>query len=410
MLFKEWRKNAERFLQKSNYRSILNNILQREENWLLDEAPARGQLLRVLVEFFLSSPAGVPVFEQPLAIRLLQFKEARTLLNEWRDALKGIQRKHYKEKPLLGVYQDLKNQLPRRKRVNHLESEVFGEDPAFQVFIKVKALVDSITEDTVFKELLREYKKRINEFYKLRCWLQESLIRRNTESGWLEVVPETAAEKKLQDMLKASTSRVRKELANMPVGVNLWQRENLESSLSLQNKANKVLQQIITRWYYLGRKMNEFKKSAAILKRQKQNLLVFLEHVAVPPSNQALETDNGQLKQLWRLSSGCQDKPYTLMYHGHSSSMARNVYQRSDKQSPLEILGFPREIIDKWLYTCPRKTLKAAREKLEKYREPRRFRLRVSRQSLREILKDGRQIWLSWAVNQVQEYLATKGS
>jgi hypothetical protein len=409
-LMEDWVKKAKKFLQKSQYRVVLNQTLLELENSTAGAWPPHGQSLRALIEFFLSPPAGVPEFEEPMFIRFLQFKEAWYLLGEWRNLLLGDKWKELRNKRLFEHYKLLKQKLPYMGRVNYLQHELFTADPFYLAFIQVKKLVETIWMDEVFRGLLKEYKKLKGAFQMLRSWLLETTIRRNQQEPWLNKRPETIGEKRLQDVLRQSTSRIRKELAKIPSRLNVWEESSQRVDLPLKERALHLLQLLMKRWKRKGVRLAGFLKAATILKRHSRFLLTFLEHAAIPVSNQALETDNGQLKQLWRLSSGCRDKPYTLEYHGHSSSMTRNCYQRIDKKSPLEMLGFTRELIEQWYHDCSRSSLKVARQAMELARQPRRLRLKVTRESLREAFKESYEAWLSWIVTRLEEYLRVKKS
>ncbi|MFW9997792.1 MAG: hypothetical protein ACFFD4_37475 [Candidatus Odinarchaeota archaeon] len=407
-LMENWVKKAKKFLQKSQYRVVLNQILLALEDSTVGAWPPHGQSLRALIELFLSPPAGVPEFEEPVFIRFLQFKETWYLLGEWGKLLLGDKWKESSNKRLFEYYKTLKWKLPYMGRVNYLQHGLFTADPFYRAYIQVKKLVETIWMDTVFRGLLKEYKKLKDAFQMLRSWLLETTARRNQQGPWLNKRPETTGEKRLQEVLRQSTSRIHKELTKIPSRLNTWEEPGQKVDLPLKEAASRLLQLLMKRWKRKGKQLAGFLKAATVLERHSRFLLTFLEHAAIPVSNQALETDNGQLKQLWRLSSGCRDKPYTLEYHGHSSSMARNCCRGFDKKSPLEMLGFTRETVEQWYHGCSRDSLKVARQAMELARQPRRLRLKVTRESVREAFKESHEAWLSWIVARLEEYLTVK--
>ena len=305
-------------------------------------------------------------------------------------------------------YRHLKAQLPLREQTDYFQHEIFTTDPFFQAFRHFKALVDEICTDRRIKVLLGQYKAIHNEFQTLRSWLLEAVIRRNTASEWSTLPPQTGSEARLHLLIERSTVRARAELTKIPGSLHAWRWEGPEPSLPLEEKAGRLLQRLITRWIRKPASTPGFRKGAAILARQQEFLLTFFQHVAIPVSNQALESDHGQLKKLWRQSAGGQEQASTLVYHGHSASMARNCVRGPGELSPLEILGFPREVIEHWYYTCPPARLEVAREAMRTVRRPRRLQLQAARQSLQEAFKGSERGWLEWAAERLDAYLAQK--
>jgi len=408
-LLTDWKKETKQFLQQTRYRKVLTQLLQDLEGLPLAFWPPHGESLRALVEFFLAPPAGSSSgFEEKMVRRLAQFQEARTLLNYWERTLKGQCATKGLEEPFLTHYRRLKAQLLPHERADYFQHEIFAIDPFFQAFRHFKALLDEICTDRRFKALLRQYKIIHDEFQTLRSWLLEAVVRRNAATEWTTLPPQPASEARLHRLLERSTARARAELEKIPVSLHAWQWLGPEPSFPFEEKAERLLQRILTRWARKPASAGGFRKAAEILARQQEFLLTFFKHPAIPVSNQALESDHGQLKQLWRRSSGCQEKPYTLVYHGNSASMARNCVRGSGELSPLEILGFPREVIDHWYNTCPLARLEAAREAMKAVRRPRRLRLQAARQSLQEAFQGSEQVWLEWATQQLAAYLAQK--
>ncbi|MFX0065136.1 MAG: hypothetical protein ACFFC7_23435 [Candidatus Hermodarchaeota archaeon] len=219
----------------------------------------------------------------------------------------------------------------------------------------------------------------------------------------------TPSEARLIQFLQRSTTRAKKELIQILSQHRAWRWKGGEPALSLPLKGQQALQKLINRWKRKGQFQKVFKKAATLLERQFDHLLVFFHHPAIPVSNQALETDHGCLKQLWRRISGCQDRAYLLAYHGHSASMTRNCYQGDDTPSPLEILGFPPEIIENWYRTCSSASLQDARQQMVEVRLPRRRALQIKRHSLREVFKDSLNDWLQWSLEQLSQYLQDQG-
>jgi hypothetical protein len=205
--------------------------------------------------------------------------------------------------------------------------------------------------------------------------------------------------------VQQSTAHARAELKKIPKSLHAWQWRGAEPPGSVEKQAKALLQRILTRWAAKSPTEGGFRQAVAILRKQLPYLLTFFQHVAIPVSTQALETDHGQLKQLWRRSTGGQDKPYTLVYHGHSASMTRNCVRGPGETSPLERLGFPPEVIAQWYRTCPPTQLKAARDAMTRARQPRRRRLQVARQSLLTVFEGSAQVWLEWVTQRLAAHL-----
>ena len=408
-LLTDWHIEAKVFLQQTHYRRELTRVLQELEALPLAAWPPHGKSLRALVEFFLAAPAGRPAFEAPLALRLAQFQEARTLLTRWERTLKGHQAtREGPAEPLLRRYRELKAQLPPQAQTDYFQHEIFTTDPFFQAFLCVKALIEDICTDHRFTALRRRYKGLHDEFQTLRSWLVEAVLRRNSTQGEeiLASTAQTPSEARLQQILERSTARARAELAKIPKSLHAWQWRGGEPALPVEEKAIRLFQRILTRWAKKPASEGGFSQAVELLSRQLPFLLTFFQHAAIPVSTQALETDHGQLKQLWRRSAGGQDRAYTLAYHGHSASMSRNCVRGPGKISPLEILGFPPEVIKQWYYTCSQTQLDTARETMMAIRQPRRLRLQAARQSLQEAFKGSAHEWLEWAAQQLAAYLA----
>jgi len=339
---------------------------------------------------------------------LTQFQEARTLLTRWERIVKGRRpAPEAPEAPLLTSYRELKGQLPPQERADYFAHEIFTTESFFQVFLRFKARVDAICTDKQFKVLLRYYKGIYAEFQTLRSWLLEAVIRRNeahAKSSRSE--PSTPREARLAQLLTDSTARARAELAKIPKSLRAWQWRDGTPAKPLEEQATWLLQRLLTRWGAKPAGEGSYSKAAALLRKQLPFLLTFFQNVAIPVSNQALETDHGQLKQLWRRSAGGQDRGYTLVYHGHASSMTRNCVRGPEESSPLEILGFPREVIEQWYYTCDLAQLEAARVTMRTVRRARQLRLQVARGSLQEAFKGSDHVWLEWATHRLAAYLA----
>jgi hypothetical protein len=221
--------------------------------------------------------------------------------------------------------------------------------------------------------------------------------------------PETLSEEQLIRHLHQTTQRAERELAQIPRSCHAWRWVEGEPEESLEWKARYTFRRLINRWAGKSKHYSGFKKATDILARQQTHLLTFLTHEGIPISNQALETDNGQLKQIWRRSSGGQDRSYTLIYHGNGTSMVRNCYQGDQNSSPLEILGFSKEIIELWLKTCSLESLKEVQDKKAYYTRIRRLQLKAKRQTLPELFKSAANDWLSWMIQQLTLYLEKKG-
>ncbi len=408
VLLSEWRAEAKVFLQQTRYRQELTHLLRDLDASPLEAWPPPVTSLRSLLEFFLDAPVGRSGWDDPLALRLAQFQEARTLLTSWARMVKG--RRPAPEAPpapLLTAYRELKGQLPPQERRDYFAHEIFTTEPFFQIFLRFKARIDAICTDKQFKVLLRYYKGIYTEFQKLRSWLLEAMIRRNeTHPKPTRLKPLTSSEARLAQLLAHSTARAHAELAKIPKSLRAWQWREGEPAWPLEEQATWLLQRLLIRWAAKPAREGSYSKAAALLRRQLPFLLTFFQNVAIPVSNQALETDHGQLKQLWRRSAGGQDRAYTLVYHGHASSMTRNCVRGPGEASPLEILGFPPEVIEQWYYTYDLAQLEAARATMTTVRRARRLRLQVARQSLQEAFKGSDHVWLEWATQRLAAYLA----
>ena len=408
VLLSDWRSETKGFLQQTRYRKELTHLLRDLDASPLEAWPPPVKSLRSLLEFFLAPPAGRSMWEDPLALRLAQFQEARTLLIRWERLVKGHRpASEEPEAPLFTTYREFKAQLAPQERVNYFAHEIFTTEPFFQVFLRFKARIDAICTDKQFKVLLRHYKGIHAEFQTLRSWLLEAVLRRNeAHAKPSRLEPTTPNEARLAQLLAHSTARARAELAKIPKSLRAWQWRDGTPEKPLEEQAMWLLQRLLTRWGAKPAGEGSFSKAAALLRRQLPFLLTFFQNVAIPVSNQALETDHGQLKQLWRRSAGGQDRAYTLVYHGHASSMTRNCMRGSAESSPLEILGFPPEVIEQWYYTCDQAQLEAARATMTTVRRARRLRLQVARQSLQEAFKGSEHVWLEWATQRLAAYLA----
>jgi hypothetical protein len=163
-----------------------------------------------------------------------------------------------------------------------------------------------------------------------------------------------------------------------------------------KKKAEILLHSLIHRWKVDYKDHKTFQKAVKVLHRQKAYLLTFFQHVAIPVSTQSIESDHSQLKQLWRLSSGVKDKPYTLVYHGNSTSLTRNTLATTDGLSPLELLGFSPDKISHWILTCSKENYFKAKSEMAKLREPRKIKLRTKQRSLSEQFKESFHHFLEW--------------
>lgn len=407
-LVENWEKKTKSFLQKIHYRRIFNRLFQELEQIAPNVWLPHGEPFRDIIRFFLGPVTGVPVFTVPMAIRLQQFEDAKIILNEWEAILRGRKTRRNRDNPLFVRYRALKNQLSKQELTNYFQHEIFQTDPIFHVFQQLKAIIDNITGTSQFKTLVKEYKDINNEILRLRSIVLGAIIDRNENSQWFTKTPQTRSEEYLQRLLCKNTARAKKELAKIPKFYHFWHWPGTLAKSTLQEKGEHVLQRIIDNWRRNKSDRVVFRKAANILDRHRPFLLTFLTHAAIPPSNQALETDNGQLKQLWRLSSGCQDKPYTLVYHGNSSSMARNFHTISDYPSSFEILGFSQEVLQQWLYSCSSEHFTTARLSMKSVRSNRLLRLRAARHTLIKIFRDHDNDILQWGISRLEEYLFQK--
>ena len=145
-------------LQQTRYRKVLTPLLQTLQGLPLAAWPPYGASLLALVEFFLAPPVGGSGgFKEKIALRLVQFQEARSLLSHWERTLKGHRQTKGPEVPLLAHYRRLKAQLPSHERTDYFQHAIFATDPFFQAFRRFKALLDEICTDRRFKALLRQY-------------------------------------------------------------------------------------------------------------------------------------------------------------------------------------------------------------------------------------------------------------
>jgi len=409
VLIKSWRSKATSFLQKHAYRVKCKNWLAQLKQSEKNPGTVPGKHLKDLLELFVADPPTGSSFEDPMAVRLEQFRQARTVVNQWVRTLQGQKTRANINKSHLTIYQALKARLPPQERVCFISHDLLAQHPEIQVLSSLKELLDQICTSKSFGTLCASYKTLSHEFDRLRSWVLEAVIRRNQSSPWMTAQPKTMSEEHLVRHLRQTTQRAERELARIPRECHAWRWDKGEPEKTLEWQAHYTFQRLINRWTGKGQHYSGFQKATDILTRQQPQLLTFLTHEGIPISNQALETDNGQLKQIWRRSSGGQDRSYTLIYHGNGTSMVRNCYQGDQTLSPLEILGFSKEIIETWLKTCSLESLKKVQDQKAYYTRIRQLRLKAKHQTIPELFKHTTNDWLSWMIPQLTRYVEEKG-
>lgn len=401
-LLNAWRGKARRFLQKHRYRKHFNIIRLELVGQVLSPGPKHGQAVKALLDLFLSSPPGRRDFSEPMGELLDQFKEATILINKWDRVLKA-QHEYTGEFPAqLEELFGLKQQFTWEERRNWYEQPFFHKDPFFQAFRKIHSLLNTIVHDKQFLSLVKEYRSLSKEFLYLRTWLDETQLFQWENLLQQEAKLQIQLPPHIRKCIASKITRTRKFLSSIHNSYRTWQRHQPKPDLSFNQQACSLLDGIIARWKYYGKKNRCYRRAANILERYYTRLLTFLEHPLIPATNQAIETDNGLLKQIWRQSSGCQDKAYMLDYHGDGLSATRNCHANLSSKSPLDLLGFSSETITEWYYTCSYSTIQIVQASFEKTREPRRQRLRIRRQGLVNILTWTTDAWLIWILDQVR--------
>ena len=202
----------------------------------------------------------------------------------------------------------------------------------------------------------------------LHSWVLEAVVQRNETAlanDWKRELPGFQG---LYQRLTEQLGYARQQLATIPSSQRAWYHFRRTREAYTPSSAQQLLEAIMRRWKKLCATDKGFRAALGVLERQYDYLVPFLYDVRVPISTQRLETDHGELKRIWRLSSGRHEQPYTLIYHGNSASMARNLINFGGKPSSLENLGFPHAVLQTWFYTYRYEQIEAARAALEKLR------------------------------------------
>jgi len=406
-LLKGWRGKAQRFLQKHHYRKNFNIIRLELVDQVCSSGTKHGQAIKAILDLFLSSTPGRKDFSEPMGELLDQFKEATILINKWDRVLKAQHGYDGKFPTQLEELFVLKQQFTWEERRNWYEQPFFQKDPFFQAFRRIHSFLNTIVHDKQFLSLVKEYCSLNKEFLYLRTWLDETQLFQWEDLLQQEENLQIQLPSHIKKCIASKITRTRKFLSSIHNSYRTWQRHQPKPDLSFTQQARSLLDGIIARWKHYGKKKRCYHRAASILERYYSNLLIFLEHPLIPATNQAIETDNGLLKQIWRQSSGCQDKPYTLDYHGDGLSATRNCHANLSTKSPLELLGFSVENITDWYYSCSYSTIRTVQASYEKAREPRRQRLRIRRQGLVNLLAWTTDAWLIWVLDQVRLYTAS---
>lgn len=408
-LLKDWRLQTKRFLQKHRYRHNFNQIRQQ----LLSDATAAtsppGQALLAFLDFFVARWTKQSDFSEPMWEILLQFKEAIILLNKWDNLIKCQFPARGEVSPHLHELKALRQHFSLAIRQKWYEQPFIQHDPCFQAFQSINTLMNQITHDKQLRQLVKAYQRIDKEFSHLRTWLAETRIRQWEEMLECTTPSQIQIPTSLKTRIVANHTRTQQFLASLPKHHRIWYGRKIYPDLSLAQQAQLILDGLLTRWQKFGKTNLRYRRAVSMLKRHYPNLLVFLEHPLIPVTNQAIETDHGLLKQIWRQSSGCQDKPYTLEYHGDGLSATRNCQGTSENPSPLELLGFSKSEITNWYINCPFSVIQTVKANYERIREPRRQRLRIRRQGLTQVMAWTNQVWLDWILVRVKQYLANQG-
>lgn len=404
-LVKECRGKAQRLLQKHRYRQRLLQIRKSLLGQIQSPEHSHGQAVKTILDLFLAKVPKRNDFMDPLAELLERFKEGLTLLNKWHRLLK-VQLPAEGDIPAqLHELRELKKQFSREDRHKWYEQPFFQTDPFFQAFCEIHSLFKAITQDKQFQSLRKEYRAINKEFILLRTWLGEAQLQQWEVLLNQEVTGQVQLPGHVKTRVTGQVTRIRKWLTSLHKSYRTWYRVKTNRNLSFPDKARSLLNKLITRWKTYGKKKSNYCRATKILIRYYERLVVFLEHPLIPATNQAIETDHCLLKQIWRQSSGCQDKPYTLEYHGDGLSATRNCHGHTNDMSPLEKLGFLRAEITLWYYHCPYSTVQSVKDDYEIIRDSRRQRLRIRRQGLAKILDWSSNAWLDWLLDEISHYL-----
>lgn len=406
-LVNSWHGKTQRLLQKHQYRRRLLQIRKQLLGQTQTSENLHGQAVKAILDLFLAKESKRKDFINPLGDLLERFKEGMTLLNKWDRLLKVQLPCEGEIPPQLQELRDLKGEFSREERRNWYVQPFFQGDPFFQAFREIHTLFKAITQDKQFRSLRKEYQAINKEIFLLRTWLDETQLQQWEELLRQEVAGQVQLPAHVKKRVVQNIMRNRKWLTSLYKSHRTWHRIKVKSDLPFDQKARLLLNGLIDRWKTYGKKKPSYNRAVKIIERQYHNLLVFLEHPLIPATNQAIETDHSLLKQIWRQSSGCQDKPYTLDYHGDGLSATRNCHTRLNKESPLEKLGFHQSQIIQWYYQCPYSLIQVVKDSYETIRESRRQRLRIRRQGLAHILAWTSDAWLDWLLSEINLYLAS---
>ncbi len=411
LLFSSWRSEVQQFLQKVMYRSKalkLQRVLIQERCTV---PPELFTDLQTVLGLFTIRLPGRSSFTEPLAERLIFFKEARTTLRNWDNALRG---QKGDQCPYLETYEEstrLKKQLTDAERGTYFEQSKNRYKTFFEVFDELKSLTDSMCASKTFSKLLADYQQFHKEFQRLHSWLLEAVVRRGhlASHGEHQILNDHPLQR-VKRLIKHATDQAYKILQDIPLDHRAWTWRYGEPCCSLPIKAELLLDRIIHRWSKNDIHSDIYRKAAALLTRQKPYLLTFLMHPAIPVSIQALETDHGALKQLWIRSSGGQERPSTLPYHGTAASMARNFCRALGDESPAELLGIKADVIAAWYTRCSRANLQDATDAKTAVKTIRRCYLRARHRKIYHQFKESLKKWSEVGLDMLQHYVAKRGT
>ena len=400
-----WKRNAAQYLQKSAYRKKLIQLNRRLTKIYQQQPEEPGILLQELISMLLQIASTHIPFSEPMAATLAAFVEADTVVQEWVRAVKGHTLRYADDRTAVQDYQALKKQLSAEERKNYLNAEFLRADPYIQLLLELQRIIKAVVTPAAFHELRKSYKQRRREFQLLHSWVLEAVVQRNETALANGRKSEDPGYQVLYQRLTEQLGYARQELANIPSSQRAWYHFRRTKDAYNPSSAQQLLDAIMRRWKKLYATDNGYRAALGVLERQYDYLVPFLYDVRVPISTQRLETDHGELKRIWRLSSGRHEQPYTLIYHGNSASMARNLINFGGKPSPLENLGFPQAVLQSWFYTYRYEQVEAVRAELEKLRVARRKILKARRESLRDCFKGSHTIWRKWACRKLQAHL-----
>lgn len=405
IFFTPWWQQATKFLRQTRYRRQIQALLQQ-----LDQTPTETQssgqaAVRELLQVFLTRLPGRSTFHEPVHDRLVLFSDALTLVNTWLAALKGVKRDEYADSTLFHVYRQHQTQISPPQWAQWVQEGLPNQDSSIQVLYQLQQSLQDMCKQKRFKALLREFKVGADEFLTLRSWLLEAQLRRIEENKVRASSPLLPAEERFYTQLHQRSSELQEQLRGIPRKRHAWQWRDPEPEDSFPVKAAQTLQRILTRWSRKQTYGERFRKAAAVLGRHFDGLLVFLQHIAIPVTNQRIETDNGRLKRLWRRSSGGQDRGYGVDYHGESDSITLNFHDSPFTASPLELLGFTREELAVWIQTCPLNRFHTARQAMVAARQPRRNVLRARWWGLKTVFQSRTFDFLKHGKDLFQAYL-----